>query len=239
MTCHFVRWTSTEVLPSLQRLSDDLIASTQSFSMKRRERYLKSRALLAELMFYLFGYPMLPPLMTAPNGRPCFSDINLPSFSLGYAGNTIGLLLSETGSVGMSMEIVHVRASQQPQSVWQTQAEKAWVDAQIDPLEAASQLAVIRQSVLKIPGFNLDGSKSLKLHPASGRLRVAYLPEVEAMSDIDDYLAWACARTPQLNRLVLWNYTVAGGLSKTSEIIQQQRQSTRFMKLTSRSAEKK
>ncbi|GAB7206222.1 hypothetical protein OS21_27150 [Dickeya oryzae] len=55
MTCHFVRWASTEALPDLQRLSDDLISSTHSFSVKRRERYLKSRALLAEMMFLFFS----------------------------------------------------------------------------------------------------------------------------------------------------------------------------------------
>ncbi|AJC68289.1 MULTISPECIES: 4'-phosphopantetheinyl transferase family protein [Dickeya] len=238
MTCHFVRWASTEALPDLQRLSDDLISSTHSLSVKRRERYLKSRALLAEMMFYFFGYPILPPLMVSPNGRPCFVDPHLPDFSLGYAGNTIAILLSEEGKVGMDVEIVRVWSRETPPHLQtQTHAEKAWIDAQIDPLEAATQLCTIRQSVLKIPGFNIGGPESLKLHPASGRLRSRHIPDVEVISDIDDYLAWACAHTPRLDRLVMWNYTSAYGMRKSGEIIQQQRQSRRYIKLSSHATE--
>ncbi|WP_409309418.1 4'-phosphopantetheinyl transferase family protein [Pectobacterium sp. B1J-3] len=240
MTCHFVRWTSTEALPDLQRLSDKLISSTLSFSAKRRERYLKSRALLAEMMFYFFGYPILPPLFSSPDGRPYFADSHLPHFSLGYAGNTIAILLSEDGLVGMDIEIVHVRPNNQvPHSMQaQTQAEKAWIDAQHDPLEAATQLCTIRQSLIKIPTQNGYRPENLRLHPASGRLRSNEIPAVEVISDIDDYLAWACARVPTLNRLVMWEYTSGGGMRKTGEIVHQQRQSARYMKLTSHTLEK-
>ncbi|AOR63109.1 4'-phosphopantetheinyl transferase family protein [Pectobacterium wasabiae] len=236
MTCHFVRWTSTEALPDLQRLPDRLISSTQGFSTKRRERYLKSRALLAEMMFYFFGYPLLPTLLVSPEGRPYFADPNLPNFSIGYAGNTIAILLSEEGSVGMDIEIVHVRPTNQ--TVPQTQAEQAWIDAQRDPLEAATQLCTIRQSLVKMPGANSHLPHNLKLHPASGRLRSTYTPAVEVMSDVDDYLAWACAHIPTLNRLVMWKYTSASGMRKSGEILQQQRQSVRYMKLTSHTIEK-
>nr|WP_113867154.1 hypothetical protein [Brenneria salicis]NMN93364.1 phosphopantetheinyl transferase [Brenneria salicis ATCC 15712 = DSM 30166]RBP61669.1 phosphopantetheinyl transferase [Brenneria salicis ATCC 15712 = DSM 30166]RLM30451.1 hypothetical protein BHG07_10815 [Brenneria salicis ATCC 15712 = DSM 30166] len=240
MTCHFVRWTSTEALPDLQRLSDDLISSTQGFSAKRRERYLKSRALLAEMMFYFFGYPQLLPLLSSPEGRPYFADPILPNFSLGYAGNTIAILLSEEGLVGMDIEIVHVRSNNQVPAHLQTrtQAEQAWIDAQQDPLEAATQLCTIRQSLLKLPTLNVSRPESLKLHPASGRLRTNSLSEVEVISDIDDYLAWACAHAPTLNRLVIWNYSSDMGMKKTREIIHQQRQSVRYMRLTSHAVEK-
>lgn len=87
MTCHFVRWTGTEALPDLQRLPDELIAAAQELPARRRERYLKSRALLAEMMFYFFGYPVLPALTLAPDERPRFLDPYLPDFSLAYAGN--------------------------------------------------------------------------------------------------------------------------------------------------------
>ncbi|MFC3393845.1 4'-phosphopantetheinyl transferase family protein [Brenneria rubrifaciens] len=240
MTCHFVRWTITEALPDLQRLPNELISSTQGFSAKRRDRFLKSRALLAEMMFYFFGYPLLPPMLSSPEGRPYFADPQLPNFSLGYAGNTIAILLSEEGLVGMDIEIVHLRPNNQPPSPMQgqTQAEKAWIDAQCDPLEAATQLCTIRQSLMKIPIQNGSRPENLKLHPASGRLRSKGVPAVEVISDIDDYLAWACAHVPTLHRLVLWKYTAESGMKKTGEIVQHQRQSVRYMKLTSHTAEK-
>lgn len=240
MTCHFVRWASTEALPDLQRLPDDLISSTPGFSARQRERYLKSRALLAEMMFYFFGYPKLPPLKQLPNGRPCFADPLLPDFSLAYAGNTVAILLSEEGKVGVDIEIVHVRPGHlTPTRIpTQTPAEKAWIDAQSDPLEAATQLYAIRQSVLKMAEAGEDPARSLKLHPASGRLHAAHIPSVEVISDIDDYLAWACAHSPTLNRLVLWHYTAESGMSKSGEILQRQRRSQRYIKLTSHAAEK-
>lgn len=239
MTCHFVRWTSTEALPDLHRLPDALIASTQGFPAKRRERYLKGRALLAELMFYLFGYPVLPALTQSPNGRPCFVDAHLPDFSLAYAGNTIALLLSEEGHVGLDIEIVHLRPAHQTLTAQvQTPAEQAWIDAQSDPLEAATQLCTIRQSIMKLSVQGHPGSNSLKLHPASGRLRYTPVPALDVISDIDDYLAWACARMPALNQLVTWHYAGNGVMSKTGEIVHQQRQSRSFIKLTSHMAEK-
>lgn len=239
MTCHFVRWTSTEALPDLQRLSDELIASTQVFPAKRRERFLKGRALLAEMMFYFFGYPVLPTLTQSSDGRPCFADPRLPDFSLAYAGNTIALLFSEEGHVGLDIEIVHLRPAHQGimQHV-QTPAEQAWIDAQSDPLEAATQLCTIRQSVLKLSAQGYRRTDSLKLHPASGRLRSTHFPALDVISDIDDYLAWACARMPALNQLVTWDYAGNGVMNKTGEIVQQQRQSRSFIKLTSHVAER-
>ncbi|MEE3662987.1 hypothetical protein V2I52_13770 [Brenneria sp. g21c3] len=240
MSCHFVRWTSTEALPNLQRLPDELISSTKSFAAKRRERYLKSRALLAEMMFYFFGYQQLPKLLVSSDGRSYFADPCLPNFSVGYAGNTIAILLSEEGCVGVDIEIVHMRSNNQTPAAMQTQtpAEKAWIEAQCDPLEAATQLCTIRHSLMKIPRSNACRAENLRLHPASGRLSSNALPAVEVMSDIDDYLAWACAHVPTLNRLVMWTYSTDAGMNKTGEIVQQQRQSLRYMKLTSHTAEK-
>lgn len=242
MTCHFVGWTGTEALPDLQRLPDELIAAAQELPVWRRERYLKSRALLAEMMFYFFGYPRLPALTLSPNVRPRFIDPCLPDFSLAYAGNTLAILLSEEGKVGIDIEIVHLRpayvTSNHAQS--QTPAETVWINAQSDPLEAATQLYTIRQAILKMtePELEFISGNTLRLHPASGRLRSVHFPSLEVISDIDGYLAWACARIPTINHLVTWVYQGDGVMSKTGEIIQQQRQSRSYIKLTSHASEK-
>lgn len=79
---------------------------------------------------------------------------------------------------------------------------------------------------------------NLRLHPASGRLRSMHFPSLEVISDIDGYLAWACARIPTINHLVTWDYQGDGVMSKTGEIIQQQRQSRSYIKLISHVAER-
>ena len=70
------------------------------------------------------------------------------------------------------------------------------IGAQDDRLEAETQLWSIRQSVLKISGLGNSGQATLRLHPFSGHLRSSATPDVQVMSDADEYLSWACAGSP-------------------------------------------
>ncbi|HGM5491326.1 TPA: 4'-phosphopantetheinyl transferase superfamily protein [Serratia fonticola] len=233
MACHFIRWdTATERLET-HRLPKDLIERTASFSVKRRRRFLQGRILLAEMIFYLYGIPVLPPIATAPTGRPCFADHNLPDFSLAYAGNTIGVLLSQEGKVGLDIEVMRAR-SHNLLHQYCSSTESAWIAAQHDRLEAETQLWSIRQSVLKLSGLGNSGQSLLSLHPFSGQLRCNILPNVHVMSDAGEYLSWACAHQPGLDRLICWQYDDSQGLQKCDEISARNRPlSTYFLKLTS------
>jgi phosphopantetheinyl transferase len=145
-------------------------------------------------------------------------------------------LLSDEGKVGLDIEVMRARGGQQKrlQDQFQTPAESAWISAQYDRLEAETQLWSIRQSVLKISGLGNSGQSSLLLHPFSGHLRSSITPQVQVMSDADEYLSWACAREPSLERLVCWQYEANKGLQKNGEISPRApASSTRFIKLTS------
>lgn len=236
MACHFARWIPTSTALDTRRLSAEVVAATAAFSVKRRQRFLQGRILLAEMMFYLYGLPTLPPIATTPTGRPCFVDNHLPDFSLAYASDTVGVLLSDEGKVGLDIEVMRARGGQQKrlQDQFQTPAESAWISAQYDRLEAETQLWSIRQSVLKISGLGNSGQSTLLLHPFSGHLRSSITPQVQVMSDADEYLSWACAREPVLERLVCWQYETHKGLQKNGEISPRApASSTRFIKLTS------
>ncbi|HGM6988590.1 MULTISPECIES: 4'-phosphopantetheinyl transferase superfamily protein [Serratia] len=235
MACHFARWAPASAVLDTQRLSDEVIAATRTFSVKRRTRFLQGRILLAEMMFYLYGLPTLPPIATTPTGRPCFADHQLPDFSLAYASNTVGVLLSDEGKVGLDIEVMRARGTRQSalQHAHQTPAESAWIGAQDDRLEAETQLWSIRQSVLKISGLGNSGQATLRLHPFSGHLRSSATPDVQVMSDADEYLSWACAGSPGLDRLLCWRYEERGGLRKDGEISPRSpAASSRFVKLT-------
>ncbi|MFC0228990.1 4'-phosphopantetheinyl transferase family protein [Serratia aquatilis] len=233
MACHFIRWDSTTENLQTHRLPNDLIEKTVNFSAKRSRRFLQGRILLAEMMFYLYGIPVLPPTTTAPTGRPCFVDSHLPDFSLAYAGSTIGVLISLEGKVGLDIEVMRARRHNLQQQLCSA-TENAWVAAQYDRLEAETQLWSIRQAVLKLSGLGNSGQGSLELHPFSGHLRSRITPNVQVMSDAGEYLSWACAREPGLDRLNCWLYNEKQGLQKNGVISSRTpSSSTRFLKLTS------
>ena len=53
------------------------------------------------------------------------------------------------------------------------------------------------------------------------------------MSDADEYLSWACAGSPGLDRLLCWRYEERRGLHKDGEISPRSAAaSSRFIKLT-------
>ncbi|AHG20277.1 hypothetical protein Z042_12030 [Chania multitudinisentens RB-25] len=233
MPCHFIRWDTTSESVNPHRLSQDLVEKTQRFSIKRRKRFLQGRILLAEMMFYLYGMRILPSIITSPTGRPCFTDHHLPDFSLAYAGNTVGVLLSLEGKVGLDIEVMRAR-SRNLQHQYQSLTENTWVAAQPDRLEAETQLWSIRQCVLKLSGLGNDGQGTLHMHPFSGHLRSHTTPNVHVMSDSEEYLSWACAREPELERLICWHYDSERGLQKCAEISSRTPSaSAHFLKLTS------
>lgn len=209
MASHFARWTLVHSNPQLNRLPDSLIASALSMNDRRRTRYLAARTLLAEMMMRIYGIQQLPALKTSNAGRPSFEDGELPDFSIAYAGNVIGVLIAEEGGrAGLDLEIlrVHSRQAQEQHAQHISSAEKAWIHAQSDPEEAATQLWAIRQSVLKLTSEGDSQNDALRLHPASGRLRSLTVPDVQALSDVEALMIWSCALSPESQRLHLWEY---------------------------------
>jgi len=85
MATHFARGTLTEGLQVSSRLSSSCHNEARKLPEHRRTRFLASRALLAELLFMLYGTSELPKVITEPEGRPVFADPELPRFSIAYA----------------------------------------------------------------------------------------------------------------------------------------------------------
>lgn len=207
MASHFVRWTLAQYRVDVQRIPAHIVEKSRSLNEKQRSRYLASRMLLAELMLRIYGMPQLPELTTTSSGRPSFIDPELPDFSIAYAGNVIGVLLAEEQSrAGLDMEIVraHSRQTLEHQLQYLSSGEKAWINAQQDPLEAITQIWTLRQSILKLTGENNESEDALRLHLASGRLRSQAFPDVQAVCDVEPLLIWSCALSPATSRLRLW-----------------------------------
>lgn len=237
MASHFARWTLTDACVPLHRLSQQATETAGTLQERRRMRFLAARMLLAEMLLRLYGIPQLPTIVLSPNGRPYFSDPRLPDFSIAYAGNIIGVLLAgEEDRVGLDMEIVraHSRQTLEHFSREISPAEKAWVQAQNDPDEAATQLWTLRQSVLKLT--DNQEKESLRLHPASGRLRSLVLPQIEALSDVEPLIIWSCAHSPGCEKLSLWE--VDDSCWKGLQNVQAQQMGPRALRLSSLPFEK-
>ncbi|MEM6161432.1 phosphopantetheinyl transferase [Erwinia sp. P6884] len=209
MASHFARWTLNHTLVPARHLPDPVVNLASSLPEKRRARYLASRVVLAALMQQIYGIAVLPEITMSSNGRPCFADPELPDFSIAYAGNIVGVLLAdEEGHGGLGMEFVraHSRQAIEQLASGLSSGEKAWIRAQADPYEAATQLWAIRQSVLKLSDKADHGTHTLRLLPASGRLRSQAFPDTQAISDVEDLLVWSCAFSRGSDRLHLWDY---------------------------------
>lgn len=204
MATHFARWTINSTHPSLSRLDDDCLSYAQSLPERRRARFIASRTLLAELLFMLYGIKQLPQIITTVAGRPHFTDRTLPDFSIAYAGNSVGVVLATEGLCGLDIELP--RSSGLLPSIFSapqfSSNESTWINNQSDPGESRTQLRTLRQSVFKLTGSD----EALQLIPGAGRMRVMNQTHVEALSDVEDILVWACAVSPAIEKLSLWEF---------------------------------
>lgn len=237
MGSHFARRILVHRSPSVQRLPQHMIDFASTLTQKRRVRYLAARSLLAELMLHVYGITQLPALTQDVCGRPRFVDRYLPDFSIAYAGNIVGVLLAEEGSrAGLGLEIFRAHCRQTREQFLRdlSSGEKAWINTQNDPSEATLQLWSMRKSLLKLTG-TLD---SLRLHPASGRLRSLHFPDIQAISDVDPLIIWSCALSPGSEWLHLWEYDEEKHWTKLQEIqVNRPEMGQRILRLTNLSQE--
>ncbi|MTD27991.1 4'-phosphopantetheinyl transferase family protein [Erwinia sorbitola] len=209
MASHFARWALAQTKTPTHRLPQQIVDQAYGFSDKRRVRFLAARSLLAELMCRVYGIPVLPEMIISASGRPRFSDPDLPDFNFAYAGNMVGVVLAEEGGrAGLDMEIVRAHSRQTIEHYFEclSSGEKAWINAQNDAIEASTQLWTLRQSILKLTGEGHEARDSLRLHPASGRLRSTTCPQIQALCDVESLLVWSCALSPGTEKLSLWEY---------------------------------
>ncbi|STK18738.1 phosphopantetheinyl transferase [Escherichia coli] len=176
MATHFARGILTEGHLISVRLPSQCHQEARNIPPHRQSRFLASRGLLAELMFMLYGIGELPEIVTLPKGKPVFSDKNLPSFSISYAGNMVGVALTTEGECGLDMELQRAtrgfHSPHAPDNHTFSSNESLWISKQNDPNEARAQLITLRRSVLKLTGDVLnDDPRDLQLLPIAGRLK--------------------------------------------------------------------
>lgn len=192
------------------RLPASVHQFARSLPEHRSARYIASRALLAELMFMLYGTSKLPDIISDQHGRPCFADPSLPDFSISYAGNIVGIALTPSGRCGLDIAIQRPsrRLALQPDATSNpfSSSENTWINNQRDPQEARLQLETLRCSINKLTGCSASAGSDIRLFPGAGRLRASYVPGIEAVCDIEDVLVWAVSTTSLIDALTLWEF---------------------------------
>ncbi|MRS92068.1 phosphopantetheinyl transferase [Enterobacteriaceae bacterium RIT714] len=243
MATHFARGILTEGRLLSVRLPSACHNESRKLPEHRRSRFIASRALLAELLFMLYGTSELPEMIVQPEGRPVFADPELPRFSIAYTGNIVGVALTTEGDCGLDMELQRATRSFHGSHVHDayplSSNEKLWVRNQNDPNEAKAQLITLRQSIQKLTGCAVDDASLLQLLPGSGRLRSTKATRVEALSDAEDVLIWSIAVTPAIERLKIWEFDSRHGWRSLPDVpARANKPAARLMRLTSLPAEK-
>ena len=211
MATHFARGILKDGHLLSVRLSSTSHNIARQLPAHRRTRYLASRALLAELLFMLYGISELPEIVTQEEGKPYFKDSHLPDFSIAYAGNIVGVALTTEGQCGLDMELLRTLRNTPQATMMEsyrfTSNENLWINNQNDPHEARAQLITLRQSVLKLSGdVHHDSPQTLQLLPGSGRLRSALTDQLEVICDAEDVLVWSRAASPSIDKLKGWEF---------------------------------
>lgn len=210
MGIHFARGILTEGSLFSVRLPSSCHLEARSLPVYRQTRFLASRGLLAELMFMLYGTLTLPEIERKAKGKPTFRDKNLPSFSIAYAGNRVGVALATEGECGLDMELQRAtRRFIAPHSMHPpafSSNENLWISKQNDPDEARAQLITLRRSVLKLIGDVHIDPRELQLLPGAGRLKCAHVGQLEAICDAEELLVWTVAVTPGIDKLQIWEF---------------------------------
>ena len=237
MATHFARGILSTGEPLSTRLSAACHQSARLLPTYRQARFCASRSLLAELLFMLYGISELPEIINEANGRPVFSDRQLPRFSIAYTGNIVGVALTTEGDCGLDMELQRTVRSHDADRHNFSNNENLWINIQHDPDEARSQLVALRRSELKLTG---EASTQLQLLPGSGRLRTAGSQPIEAVCDAESLLVWSIAATPNIGSLKVWEYDAKGGDWRSLADAQQRARepSARLMRFTSLPMEK-
>lgn len=237
MATHFARGILSDEHLASVRLPSTVHHAARRLPEHRRARFMGSRALLAELMFMLYGTSELPEIITQSNGKPVFADAELPAFSVACTGNIVGVALATEGNCGLDMELQHTSI---PEAYPFTSNENLWIANQNDPHEAQTQLVVLRQSVLKMTGHaTQDSPRLLQLLPGSGRLRSAEVMQIEAICDAEDILVWSVATSPAIEKLNLWEFHSKNGWDSLPDAQTRANEpDTRLMRFTSLPAEK-
>lgn len=206
MAMHFARGIINPGYPISTRLSAQCHAQARQMQPFRRNRFLATRALLAELLFMLYGTAQLPPIIPRPGGRLGFADDTPASFSLACAGNVVGVALSTSGECGLDMALRRSACIPEPASLHHeserfSRSELIWIDNQNDPIEARILLTTLRKSIGKLLG---PSGMEVELQPGAGRMRLSDHRRIEALCDAEDVLIWSLAATPAVGTLQFW-----------------------------------
>ncbi|KNC11331.1 hypothetical protein AC791_05205 [Klebsiella sp. RIT-PI-d] len=243
MATHFARGTLGDAYRLSTRLSSACHQQARRLPEHRQSRYLASRALLAELLFMLYGIGELPDMAVLPGGRPAFVDPTLPQFSIAYAGNIAGVALTTEGDCGLALALQRTLPGTHPAHLPEryhfTSNEALWINNQNDPYEARIQLLALRRSIVKLTGNMESDTQGLQLLPGAGRLRTGNAVHVEAICDAEAVLVWSVAATPAIERLKVWEHNGQGSWRCLPDTqVRANEPSGRLMRFTSITAEK-
>ncbi|WP_159566197.1 4'-phosphopantetheinyl transferase family protein [Budvicia diplopodorum] len=193
--------------PSASRLPQALQQQAEGFNPKRRQQFLTGRWLLAELLFNQVGCTELPDIDTTDNGRPVFTDSNLPDFNISHSGEYIMAALARDCRLGLDVE--HIRPRNKLMALAQysfSDEEYQWLAAQPEPQQTDRfwQLWTLRESTLKLAAKGVWQMKQIRIDPQNKWLSADFQPTLFGFTCRRDDIAWAITSDSPVDNVELW-----------------------------------
>lgn len=197
-------------------LTQALIAKAAELSPERQQQYLTGRILLASLLAKTLAITTLPEIIVSSNGRPSFTDPQLPDFNISHSGNVIMVAVAQHCQVGIDLELKRPRKKLLQLAKYSfSQAEYDWLSQLSDDAfePAFWQLWTIRESILKLSGKGVWQMKEMRVEPQQRQLFAQFNPQLNCWSCQQDPLFWAVTTNTELKKdhISLWQAPV--GLS--------------------------
>ncbi|MBK5143782.1 4'-phosphopantetheinyl transferase superfamily protein [Budviciaceae bacterium BWR-B9] len=208
ITVATLRLPNEEWLPTLQsRLPLSIQRQGERFNPKRRQQYISGRWLLAELMFHQFSCQELPDIVTSDNGRPVFTDTQLPDFNISHSGEYIMVAVAQSGRIGLDVE--HIRPRRKLMELAQysfSDDEYQWLKnlPESEQTDSFWQLWTLRESVLKLSAKGVWQMKQIQIKPQQKTLFADFQPELFCVTCRHQDIAWAISTNLATQPIKSW-----------------------------------
>lgn len=157
------------------RLNQTILDKADELKSNKKAQFLFTRYLLAELVFKHYKMGVLPDIVIKENGKPEFSDSNLPSFNISHSQNNVFVVISTDSKIGCDVEVSRPRSqAQKIAEQYFSPIEVDWLNSQPDFLTGFWQLWTRREAAVKLYAKGVWNMKQCAFNPSTWQMNADF-----------------------------------------------------------------